>query len=191
VAVLDFGSQQDDDAGDGRSRMPWVSNLYPIGNLTPLVRFVIGLNESLDDFRSKSDEPQQMDDAESRRKDPWNEVLFHRPPPARTPARNLKTNGPAKDESKSADGPNAPRSAPKPDASANEQSAFDAFWQQCPEVDPPFLAPTTVARSGFRFDLCAMILAGVLLVQNPREVSRRSKTEDWQLRRTRTASPRN
>lgn len=47
VAVLDFGSQQDDESGDGRGRMPWLSIRYPIGDTSPLARFVIGLDEEL------------------------------------------------------------------------------------------------------------------------------------------------
>ena len=42
VAVLDFGSQQDDLSGDGRGRRPELSSRFPVGDTSPLTRFVIG-----------------------------------------------------------------------------------------------------------------------------------------------------
>ncbi len=168
VAVLDFGAQRDDDSGDGRGRMPWLSTRYPVGDRSPLAQFVTGIKEAINEYRGDTTETPASRDDGAPRNDPWNVNMFQRTRPARTPARTLNPKNPAAGESKKTDGLDVPRATPKPEAAADEQSAIDAFWRQCPEIDSPFLAPAAVARSGFRFDLGAMILAGVLFAQNPK-----------------------
>jgi hypothetical protein len=180
VAVLDFGSQKDDESGDGRGRMPWLSTRHPVGDASPLARFVIGLDEALNVFRNEADRTRRTDDVEAPKKDPWSEDLFQRPRPARRPARPANVNDPPKAESKQTDRLNVPQPARNPESTADEQSAIDAFWQQCPTIDPPFLARSAEPRGGFRLDLSAMVLAGVLLTQNPRVriEDRRLRMED-------------
>ena len=173
VAVLDFGSQRDDDSGDGRGRMPWLSTRYPVGDTSPLGRFVIGLEDAIQGFRRDRNESRLSDDAEAPTNDPWHLDLFQQPRPARTPARNGNLKSPAADTPKPPNKLDAPGSAPQQDA-ADEQSAFDAFWQQCPDIDPLWLPPAAVARRGFRFDVGAMILASVQFSQN----SKRDSTRD-------------
>lgn len=164
VAVLDFGAQRDDDSGDGRGRIPALSTRYPIGDTSPLARFVIGIKEAISEFQGDTTETPASKTDGAPRNDPWNVNLFQRSRSTRTP--NGKDS--PKAESKRTDAPRAPSAPPKQEASGNEQSAIDAFWQQCPEIDAPLVAPVVVARTGLRFDLCAMILAGLLCVQNPK-----------------------
>ncbi len=77
VAVLDFGSQRDDDLGN-RAPMPWLSTSYPIGNTSPLTRLVIGQEEALRQYRGS-------EGAETSLADPWREDLFHLRPRSRPP----------------------------------------------------------------------------------------------------------
>ena len=88
VAVLDFGTQQDDESGDGRGRMPWLSNRYPIGDQSPLKRFVIGLDEAIEKYRRNTDESHHSEDDPAPQKDVWTEDLFHRSRPFRAPTRH-------------------------------------------------------------------------------------------------------
>ncbi len=57
VPILDFGSENDGAAGDEPERMPWLSARHPIGASSPLVRFVIGLDEALKDYPGMADDP--------------------------------------------------------------------------------------------------------------------------------------
>ena len=165
VAVLDFGGQRDDDSGDGRGRMPALSTRYPIGDTSPLARFVIGIKEAINEFHGDTTETPASRDESAPRNDPWNVNMFQRTRSTRP------SNGKAspKTEPKRTDVPRVPAATPKPEAAGDEQSAIDAFWRQCPEIDAPLFVPAAAAaRTGLRFDLCAMILAGVLFTQNPK-----------------------
>ena len=55
VPILDFGSENGEEAGDGEGRMPWLSALHPFGDTSPLTRFVIGLDEALRDYRGSEE----------------------------------------------------------------------------------------------------------------------------------------
>lgn len=169
VAVLDFGGQRDDDAGDGRGRMPWLSTRYPVGDRSPLAQFVIGIKEAINEYRGDTTETPASRDESAPRNDPWNVNMFQRTRSTRP------SNGKAspKTEPKRTDTPRVPAATSKPEAAGDEQSAIDSFWRQCPEIDAPLFVPPAAARTGLRFDLCAMILAGVLFTQNPKLESAR------------------
>ena len=51
VPILGFGSENGEEADRGEGRMPWLSTRHPIGDSSPLTRFVIGLDEALRDYR--------------------------------------------------------------------------------------------------------------------------------------------
>ena len=163
VAVLDFGGQRDDDSGDGRGRMLWLSTRYPVGERSPLAQFVIGIKDAINEYRGDTTETPASRDDGAPRNDPWNMNMFQR---TRSPRASNGKDSPKADP-KRTDAPRVPAATPKPEASGDEQSAIDAFWRQCPEIDAPLFVPAAVARTGLRFDLCAMILAGVLFTQNP------------------------
>jgi hypothetical protein len=135
VAVLDFGSQQDDTSGDGRGRMPELSSRFPIGDTSPLAKFVIGLNGLIEDYRDEAKESELMDDEEDPEDDPWTTDLFFRQrrlhKPERDPAEAQKpeaaeptTTGPAAETPQQSD-----------DGAAEGQTLLDNFWEQRPDID--------------------------------------------------------
>jgi hypothetical protein len=74
VPILEFGSVGDGEEGAGESRMPELSRKYNFGDTSPLTRFVIGLDEALEDYRG-------LDGSFGSRgtgavHDPWGEDLF-------------------------------------------------------------------------------------------------------------------
>ena len=83
MPILNFGSGQGDEPGDGEGRMPWLQALHPFGDTSPLTRFVIGLDEALRDYRGSEDEALPGNAGRSR--DPWNEDLFYRHLPVEPP----------------------------------------------------------------------------------------------------------
>jgi hypothetical protein len=175
VAVLDFGSQQDDTSGDGRGRMPWLSTRFPIGDVSPLARFVIGMKEAIDQYRGESKSLRDAEDSDTPRNDPWNVDLFHRP--GTRPKRVRKSEPPT----------TAPeqRSGADP-GKANEQSLLDSFWIRFPqdpseEVVPK--APRSAARR-FSLGLSALVVAGVLLARKP-QVDSEYDGRHWESRQTR------
>jgi hypothetical protein len=85
VPVLDLGPGQEDATSQGGLRMPWLSSMYPLGDTSPLTRFVTGLEEALRDYRGAEDAP--LSRGSGPLNDPWSEDLFHlhrqdRPPPS-------------------------------------------------------------------------------------------------------------
>ena len=74
VPILEFGSGGDDEEGAGQARMPWLSGKYSFGDRSGLTRFVIGLDEALEEYRGLDDaSPSRGTDAV---RDPWSEDLF-------------------------------------------------------------------------------------------------------------------
>jgi hypothetical protein len=80
IPLLDFGSLRDEDEGDGRERRPWLSMRLPIGEASPLTRFITGLGEIIDKYLLDTEALQQDDAGESLEEDPWDEDLFFPPP---------------------------------------------------------------------------------------------------------------
>src|SRR5262249_55048614 len=85
VAVLDFGSGTEDEAAGGGGRMPWLSTSYPLGDTSPLTRFVTGHEEALRDY-CDSEGARLPEDGEAPPNDPWEEDLFHPRQPSQRPA---------------------------------------------------------------------------------------------------------
>jgi hypothetical protein len=88
VPILDFGSERGEEAGTGERRMPWLSSLHPIGDTSPLTRFVIGLDEALRGYRSS-------EESLGRSSDPWDEDVFYRRLPAKPPVLRQEKDGAA------------------------------------------------------------------------------------------------
>jgi hypothetical protein len=148
VALLDFGSIQDDEPV-GR-RMPWLSVRLPLGDNSPLTRFIIGHEEALQQYLG----PKKMDllgDGEIPTGDPWNEDLFHLPQPSR-PA--------AGDEARPVEGG---------EPEARLPAAADRFflaWSRDRHFGDPFIFPSTAASGkGGVFAVLTCLAAAMLLAQ--------------------------
>ena len=180
VAVLDFGTQKEDLSGDGRGRMPWLSDRYYFGDTSPLTRFVIGLEDALRGFRIDASESLHNDETEAPLRDPWSEDLFHRRPPSGSPKGKT---APADDESDTAvpetdedietsedlkpgEDIESVQSRLDRDCSPSEQVSSDSYWQQYAHDDNHWLVPRTIVSRGESVsDNAAVLLAGVLLSQ--------------------------
>jgi hypothetical protein len=146
VAVFDFGSQVADDEDVGR-RMPWLSQRYPLGDTSPLTRFVIGQTEAVQQYLGGKD-TRLGENNEKPAGDPWDEDLFQRRPPVLPP-------GQQDDERKDEGDAEAmlPGQERQPLAA---RAAAAGFWESCGE-DPELLTPEVEAL--------AVLLAGGLLAR--------------------------
>jgi hypothetical protein len=90
VPLLDFGQDASDEGAGETGRMPWLSTLFPVGDTSPLTRFVIGLDEALKDYRGVDDALRPGGSAPAR--DPWREDLFHHHNPAAPMPHGLDAN---------------------------------------------------------------------------------------------------
>lgn len=86
VAVLDFGAQSGEDAGDVGRRQPGLSMRYELGDTTSLGRFVMGLDEAANRYNGQRFEGATQENIAPVH-DPWLEDLFHRQTPNRLPAQ--------------------------------------------------------------------------------------------------------
>ncbi len=91
VPILDSGPGADGGDADG-PRMPWLSGMHSFGDKSDLTRFVIGLDEALEDYRGSEGPPVMQGPGPSD--DPWRkDILQPRlPRPPVLPAR--QTDGP-------------------------------------------------------------------------------------------------
>jgi hypothetical protein len=135
AAVLDFGVQVEE--ADGAGRKPWLSTDHPIGDTSPLTRFVIGQEEALREHRNTGD--MRLPDAAIPVIEPWLENLFRRFWPLVSPPHDQQNGNPM-------------GAAP----------AEDAFWQKCSD-DPGFLSWPFDSCPEVEFEALAVILAGLLL----------------------------
>jgi hypothetical protein len=138
VPILDFGSEGDDAAGEAERPMPWLSTAHPVGDTSPLTRFVTGFDDAARDYRGPEDAPAP---GTAPGLDPWYEDLFAPHRPARPPAPALDKEGP-----KPGGGPEAFR----PDRAPDE-----------PDGPPP--SPT--ARVVVGFQTPAALLASLFLTR--------------------------
>jgi hypothetical protein len=159
VALLDFGSVQDDEPV-GR-RMPWLSLRFPLGDTSPLTRFIIGLEEALQQYlgRKGMGLPGGGDVPTS---DPWNEDLFHLPQPSRLPIDGG-------DQVRPPEGGGPAAMLPGPD-----DRVFLAWSHDRHFGDPLFLPPTAVSWKGGAFAVLTCLSAGMLLTQAQAKPGRRS-----------------
>jgi hypothetical protein len=107
VPILGFGAENDE-VGTGEERMPWLSAEHPVGDTSPLTKFVIGLDEALRGYRG-SEESLPLRNLGSSH-DPWNEDLFFRHLPAQPRAL-----GPQNDDPRELRDPRAMRPNPRQD----------------------------------------------------------------------------
>jgi hypothetical protein len=146
VAVLDFGSQQDDESGDGRGRRPELSTRFPFGSTSPLTRFVIGIEEAILEF---AEDVLLPEDGEAPLNDPWNADLFHPRKPKRPPTRDTKqeppTEAPKTEAPSEGEAPQTKQSRLQQDSVPDEQAMFDSFWEQFSDEDL-WLTPSFAAR---------------------------------------------
>ncbi len=163
VAVLGFGSQQDEERGDGRSRRPRIATRSSVSDLLPLARYLIGLDDAFEKYRSHADDSRDTDEGEAPQKDPWKEQLFHRPRAAQPPIRHQKeTQVPASEKPQENNNPPAKPLNSEGDPKSEEQALLDSFWRQCPSLDPPSLFPQASAGGGSNGEFLAALLASVL-----------------------------
>jgi hypothetical protein len=139
VALLDFGSSTDDEAGQGGGRMPWLSTSHALGDTSPLTRFVIGHEEALQQYRD-GEEARRVEDSAAPTDDPWNADLFQGMQPFQPPL-------PAWDE-------NEPMG----------RTAPESFWDRCPE-EPVLLPSPAVPRTEADLEALAVLLAGMVLTE--------------------------
>jgi hypothetical protein len=66
--------------------MPWLANSHPLGDTAPLMRFVSGPEEALQQYRSGEME-RLPDGGDAPLQDSWNKDLFHLPHLSRPPVR--------------------------------------------------------------------------------------------------------
>jgi FG-GAP-like repeat len=110
VALLGLASQYDDEVAP--ARRPDLANRFPIGDTSPLLRFLSGQADALRQFRGAANEEMPLDD-------PWREDLFQGPlsaprPLLQSPAPQLPDREEVEDAT---DAPMAP--APSPDIGLN------------------------------------------------------------------------
>jgi hypothetical protein len=74
VPILEFGSAGDEQEGSGEARMPWLSGRHSFGDISPLSRFVTGLDEALEDYLGRDEALPGPGIGAVR--DPWSEDLF-------------------------------------------------------------------------------------------------------------------
>lgn len=157
VAMLGFRFQKDEEPGDGRSRPPRIATNSPVSDLLPLARYLIGLDDAFEKYRSQTDE------GEAPQKDPWKQHFFRRPRAAQPPIRHQKeTPGPASEKPKENNDPQAKPLNSEDKPKSNEQTLLDSFWRQCPSVDPPSLFPEASAGGGSNGKILAALLASVI-----------------------------
>jgi len=159
VPILDFGSGNGQEADNGEGRMPWLSNLHPFGDTSPLTRFVIGLDEALRNYRGSEDPPLRRNPGNLS--DPWNEDLFYRHLPAQPSVRGQEKDSPMESGRPEAMLPD-PNQSPLQDARSAHVRFGDERFDQ-PGVLPP--SPATRFVAGFKALvglLAAMLLAPAL-----------------------------
>jgi hypothetical protein len=155
VPILGFGSEMEEDAGSGEGGMPWLSALHPIGDTSPLTRFVMGLDEALRDYRGSEEAPPLRNPGPSH--DPWNEDLFFRHLPVQPPVL-----GQEQDDLTEGGGPEAMLPDPRQNPLQHDRGAHARFGdERCDE--PGVLPSSPAARIVAGFKALAGLLAAMLL----------------------------
>jgi hypothetical protein len=91
VAVLDSGAQNEEEGG--ARRQPWLASRHPLGDTSPLMRFVTGHEEALKDYRDSAGARLPLQ-GEGPAQDRWFEDLFHRQPIPPPPVPDRKEDQP-------------------------------------------------------------------------------------------------
>jgi hypothetical protein len=157
VAILDFGGGNDDEPTGG-GRMPALATSYPLGDTSPLTRFVTGHEEALRDYRD-SEGTRLPENGEPAGSDPWEEDLFH----PRQPSRPTAPDG-EEDEPLDEFCPEALLPGPHHPALPDDPAFCASYWERC--CDAPGLLPSpAVAGDGAEFEALTVLLAGLLLAK--------------------------
>jgi hypothetical protein len=168
VALLDFGSGGEDDAGSAGGRLPGLSSRYAVGDTSPLTRFVIGQEAAVQHYREE--ETVRFPGTGEAADDPWMEDLFQQVPPSWPLIHDRQ-------EEKSQEGSSPEVWLPgwDPEGVPDARRSGAGFWEQC--HDDPDLAPSGAAAwEGADWIALTALLAGTLLGQASaeREGERRS-----------------
>ncbi len=158
VPILDFGSEYGQEIDDGAGRMPRLSTLHPIGDMSALTRFVIGLDEALRNYRGSED---AMPGNLGRSHDPWNEDLFYRHLPVKPPALRQEKADPR--DGNGSGSPTAMILGPVPSPYQDQRGAQAGFVDQ-PFDEPAVLPESSAARIVAGFKALAGLLAAMLLL---------------------------
>jgi FG-GAP-like repeat/Bacterial pre-peptidase C-terminal domain len=155
VPILGFGPENGAEADNGEGRMPWLSTLHPVGDASPLTRFVIGLDEALRDYRGSEGAPLLRNPGPSH--DPWSEDLFYRHLPVQPPVL-----GQEKDDPMERGSPETMRPDPNQGPLQDEGGDYARLVDQ--RFDEPGILPTSpAARIVAGFKALAGLLAVLLL----------------------------
>jgi hypothetical protein len=168
VALLDFGSQKDDEPAG--KRMPWLSTLLPLGDTSALSRFVSGHEEAVRQYGG-TPAASPRDSGEAPLNDPWSEDLFH----LMQPARPL---GPGRNEAEPAEG--GPRGLlPGMDQILwqVQRASGPGLWTR--SCDPPVFLPANLeSHKDAACEALAVFLAGTLLgLAQARVVTQEKETD--------------
>ena len=154
VPILNFGAENDE-VGQGENRMPWLSALHPLGDATPLTRFIMGLDEALRDYRGTDQRSFPWGPPSAH--DPWSEDLFQRHLPA-----DAGTFGPEKDGSSGGRDPSAAQPDPRRHPAQGDRANHPSFGDRPPdEPGVPASSPASWIVAGLK--AMAALLATVLV----------------------------
>ena len=177
VPILEFGSENEAGAGSDEERMPWLSTRHPIGDTSPLMRFVIGLDAALKDYPGTNGDPLLL--RSGAFPDPWSEDLFfpHLPvqPPVLVPNR---------DAPKGIDNPPAVRPASSRNSTTEDQAVRGFFGN--PGGDEPAVRPSVrLAHLNAGLEVLTGLLAAIALTSIPDQYvpSSRKSPRPWSRRR--------
>ncbi len=151
--------------------MPWLSTLHPIGDTSPLTRFVIGLDEALKAYPGTAEDP--LLKSSGPFPDPWSEDLFYPHLPVQPPVL-----GPGTDSPREAGSPQAVRLTPRQNALWTDR-AFGASLGDLGRDEPGGQPSAPLARFGAGFELLTGLLAAVVVAPvSGRYASRKAKEPD-------------
>ena len=151
VPVLGFGAENDE-VGNGEQRMPWLSAEHPVGDTSPVTRFVMGLDEALRNYRGSEDAP--LPRYLGSPLDPWNEDLFYRHLPLKP-----FVPGPEQDDPGVGGDPNAMR----PDPRQHGQAAHSHFGEK-PYDESIVPSSSTASQIIAGLKVVAGMLAAIVLM---------------------------
>jgi len=155
VPILGFGSENGEEADNGEGRMPWLSTLHPFGDTSPLTRFVIGLDQALQDYRGSEEAPLLRNPGLFN--DPWREDLFYRHLPVQP-----RVLGHEKDDPTEGGSPDAMLPAPNQNPLQDDGRAHPRFGDEGVE-EPGVLPSSPAARIVGGFKVLTGLLAVLLL----------------------------
>lgn len=146
--------------------MPGLSSRFPIGDTSPLAKFVIGLNGLIEEYRDGVKASELTDDEEELEDDPWTTDLFFRQRPLRKSEPDSEDDATGEPESTqdAVESKASSDSAPSISDGAAGQAALDDFWEQQRLVDPVQLDVQQPSANRFAIASVCAFFAGVYRV---------------------------